>query len=243
MNHKLLLFLLVLVVLMASAAIAKDTITITPIDPADVPVRTLSPANGQLVGNLNPGAWRISGWFTGAEEYKYLFNPVEQLNCPAGFMLTTVHMVLDFDINMTYPIVFPVWVDLEDAWWDDALQCWVPGEEDCRSDIFTVTIDAPGTYDIGIQINCECAYMFDPLGMPYWYMLSMHFPELFTANLITDDFPVPCYSWNNWGSGWYDLVVDAGFPGGILMWGDVLCCDDPVAVEETSWGDIKSLFR
>ena len=243
MKHKLLLLLLVFVVLMGSAATARETPVITPVDPADIPVRTLNPnpAAG-VVGNLNPGFWRVSGWFTGAEEYKYLFNPVEQLACPAGFQLTTVHMLLDFDDTMNYPITFPVWVDLEDALWDDVLQCWVPGIEDCRSDVFTVTIDVPGTYDIAIPINCECAYMTDPTGAPYWYMLSFHFPELFTANLITDDFPMPCYSWNNWGAGWVDLFTQ-GFPGGVVMWGDVDCCTDPVAIEERSWGDIKSLFR
>ena len=226
-----------------NTAMAKETPTVTPVDPADMPVRTAMPGTAFQVGNLNPAHWRLTGWFTGAEEYKYLFNPVEQLNCPSGFQLTTVHMLLDFDDTMNYPIDFPVWVDLEDALWDGQRQCWVPGIEDCRSDIYTVTIDAPGTYDIAIPINCECAYMFDPTGMPYWYLLSMHFPELFTANLITDNFSVPCYSWNNWGAGWFDLVAEGELPGGIIMWGDVVCCDDPVAVEKRSWGDIKSLFR
>ena len=242
MKHILLLFLLVFVVLIGSSAMAKETPTITPVDPADLPAGALMPGQTGVVGNLNTGSWRISGWFTGAEEYKYLFNPVEQLNCPFGFLLETVHMVLDFDVNMTYPIDFDVWVDLEDALWDDILQCWVPGIEDCRSDTYSVTIDAPGMYDIAIPINCECAYMVDPIGRPYWYMLSMHFPNLFAANLITDDFPILCTSWNNWGAGWYDLVGQ-GFPGNILMWGDVDCCENPIGVDENSWGGIKSLFR
>ncbi|MEN8008384.1 MAG: hypothetical protein ABFS42_15350 [Candidatus Krumholzibacteriota bacterium] len=243
MKHKLLLLVLVCFAVTGATAVAKDAPTITQIDPAEIPARTMMSGTTGLVGNLNPGYWRISGWFTGAEEYKFLFNPVEQLDCPAGFQLEQVHMLLDFDDTMNYPITFEVWCDLEDAWWDNVLQCWIPGEEDCRSDTYAVTIDVPGTYDIGIPITCECAYMTDPTGAPYWYMLSMHFPNLFAANLITDDFPVPCYSWNNWGSGWVDLVATSGFPGGIVMWGDVICCSDPVAIEERSWGDIKSLFR
>lgn len=242
MKLKLILLIFVFVALLASGVAAKDTPVVTRVDPAEMPEITPM-ATSQMVGNLNPAYWRISGWVVGGEEYKYLFNPVEQLNCPEGFQLTQVHMVLDFDDTMTYPITFPVWVDLEDALWDPTLGCWVPGIEDCRSVTYTVTIDVPGTYDIGLPIDCQCAYMTDPRGMPYWYMLSFHFPEPFTANLITDNFPVPCYSWNNWGSGWYDLVGQGGFPGGILMWGDVVCCLDPVTVEEKSWGDIKSLFR
>ena len=85
--------------------------------------------------------------------------------------------------------------------------------------------------------------MYGPGGVPLMYMISMHYPAEFTAKLVTDDIPVPCLSWNNWGDGWYDLVTDFNFPGTVSMYGDVLCCSDPVDVEVESWGDIKSLFR
>ncbi len=240
MKHKLLLFLLMLVVLMASAAIAKEAPIATLVDPADIPVRTAMPVNAAQVGNLNDPAWLLSGWFIGDEEYKYLFNPVEQLNCPLGFQLTTVHMLLEFPI---VPVTFEVWVDLEDASWRDDIQCWWPGVEDCRSDVFTVTIDVAGVYDIAIPINCDCAYMIDPLGLPYWYLLSMHFIGQFNANVITDGIQSRCTNFNDWGTGWEDLDPYFATYGTINMWGDVICCDDPVAVEEKSWGGIKSLFR
>ena len=97
--------------------------------------------------------------------------------------------------------------------------------------------------DIALPINCECAYMTNPEDQPYWYLLGIMFPQPFAANLITDDFPIACNSWNDWGTGWYDLVGDFDFPGGLIMWGDVACCTDPIEVQDKSWGNIKSLYR
>jgi len=238
MKHKLILILAMALVLLASASVAREAPTATRLDPADIPDRNMMPDITGQVGNLNPAVWGIPEWFTGQEEYKILFNPLETLNCPFGFQLQQVHMLMSFD----EPTTFEVWVDLEDALWDDGLQCWVPGIEDCRSDTYTVTIDEPGLYDIGLPIDCDCAYMTDPTGAPYMYMLSMHFPTPFTATLVTDDYPTACTSWNNWAGVWEDLY-NWGFPGNIIMYGDVTCCEDPVATEPRTWGGVKSLFR
>jgi hypothetical protein len=66
------------------------------------------------------------------------------------------------------------------------------------------------------------------------------------VNLYTDDIPVGCTSWinENDGSGWVDLVNGPpGFPGELLIFGNVNCCEEPVATEDRTWGDVKSLFR
>jgi hypothetical protein len=108
-----------------------------------------------------------------------------------------------------------------------------------------VTIDAAGLYDIGLPFGdfCDCAFVFDDAGAPIKYLMSLHFVNVFTTSLITDEFPLGCYSWNNWGSGWYDLVNDAGFPGELIIYGDVECCDLPVGAEKSTWGNMKQIFR
>ena len=232
---------LLALVLAAGAATADREVRVQRLDDGQVQPLIDTPRQC-VVGNLNPIAWAVSGWFTGQEEYKYLFNAVEC--CPVGFNVLYVHMALNFDETMTYPIVIEVYADLEDALWDDVLQCWVPGIEDCVSEAVSFTIDAPGSYDIAVPMTgCECAWVHDPTGAPYWYMMSLHFLNLFDARVLTDDFPLGCYSWNNWGSGWYDLVLDVGFPGELIMWADVDCCEFPIAVEEKTWGQIKGLYR
>lgn len=243
MKSPWLMVLVALVCLMGTSVSAKDNPTVTPVAPGDLPVITSWPGTTDMVGNLNPATWRVTGYFAGAEMYKFLFNPVDQLDCPAGFMLSQVHIILEFDETMTYPVEFEAWADLEDALWDEAYGCWSPGIEDCQSEVFSFSIEEPGMYDIALPIDCACAYMTNPDDQPYWYLLGIMFPQPFAANLITDDFPEACNSWNDWGAGWFDLVGDFDFPGGLMMWGDVTCCTDPVEVEDKSWGNIKSLYR
>ena len=242
MNRKSISLILMVCILVASVALAREAPEVTRIETPVI--QTLNPAvvGGQIVGNFNEPAYLIQGWFTGDEEYKYLFDPTLQVDCPDGFLLTGVHMVVNFDETMV-PVTFEAWVDLEDAMWDPDLDCWVPGIEDCRSDTYTVTIDTPGTYDIGLPIDCLCAYLTDPRGMPYMYMLSMHFIGRFPMNLIMDDTPTPCTAYCNWGLGWVDLYGDFSRYGNILMYGDVVCCDDPLPFDVKTWSEIKSLYR
>ena len=241
------MILLVCFVMMASVAVARDTPTVTRIDPADLQEMTiLTPPGDGVVGNLNDPGFAISDWLVGDEAYKYLFNPSLQLpDCQVGFSLLSVHILLQFpdDPTYTYPIDFTAYGDLESAEFDETTGCYVPGPEECVGPAVTFTIDQPGLYDIELPMDCPCAYLYGPDGVPYMYFLSVHFVGPIMAQLVTDVTPVGCTSYNNWGDGWFDLVNDIGFPGELIMYGDVNCCSDPVAVEEKSWGDIKSLFR
>jgi len=146
------------------------------------------------------------------------------------------------------PTTFDVYVDLEDALWDGV--CWVPGIEDCVSPVYSVTIDTDGLYDISLPIYdaCDCAYFFSPVTcQPFYYFLSFHFPNAFPTGMepdvVTDDFPLGCTSYNDFGSGWLDLVTEYSFPGELMIWADVACCDNPVGDGACSWGKIKNLYR
>jgi len=238
MKTKLIMLLILTVALMANAVSAKEVATATLVDPADLPLNYAVPTP-ETVGNLNPAQWLLGGWFVGQESYAFIFNPSEQLTCQMGFQLTQVHMLLDF----AGPVTFDVYADLGSAVIDPATGCTYPGEENCTGATYTVTIAAAGTYDIAIPIECECAYIYDVTGAPYIYYLSMHFPTAFDAQVVTDGIQAACTSYNDWGQGWQDLTDYFGSYGNVNMWGDVICCTDPVGVEETSWGDVKSLFR
>ncbi len=231
--------------LLVGAATAKDTYQARRL--TDDEIASLQPVARQdcMLGNLNPAAWALTGWATGFEAYKLLFNPSDQCpNCPMGFLIENVHMLLQFPVEGTilYPYVFTVYVDLEDAFWWDDIGCWWPGVEDCVSDPIQITIDAPGLYDISVPLPCECAYFRDATGMPYWYLISFHFVDEMLGTIITDDFPTACTSFNDWGSGWVDLL-EYGFPGNLIMWADAVCCEDPIDAEAKSLGEIKNLFR
>lgn len=234
------LILLTLCLLVASTAFAGRQPVITRIDDPQIQQVNLGePSRADCVmGNLNPPMWAQGDWIWGDEGYKYLFYPLDYCQC-TGFWPDVIHMMVQVDEFDPMPFVFDVWVDLADAVWDGI--CWVPGIEDCVSQVYTVTLDGgPGAYDIGIPIYDDCACAF----MNYWYFISFHFGTLPSRlDTVTDDFPIGCISYNDYGFGWEDLVTLYGFPGELIMYMDAWCCDPPIAAEKDTWGGVKQLFK
>ena len=224
------------VLLAASSALADKIPTIKKLDDLEIQELNLgAPGRQCLMGNLNPPAYAITDWIIGNEGYKYLFWPPDYCQCP-GFFLDTVHMYIQTD----GPVNFDAYVDLEDAEWDDDTQCWVPGIVDCESPIYSIDIPSDGLWDIGLPMpedNCDCAYM------EYWYFIGFYFITELVADAVTDNIPVGCTSYNNFGSGWVDLVTTYGFPGELIMYADVHCCEEPVPAIPETWGGVKSLYR
>jgi len=118
--------------------------------------------------------------------------------------------------------------------------CDSPLYEYCVSDVYTITIDTPGLYDLALPLTCECAFV------NYAYFLTFHFLTPFAEgmrpDLITDDVPWECKSYNDYGAGWEDLF-GYSMPGGTVMYADAACCEQPVGGESTTWGGVKSLYR
>ena len=194
------------------------------------------------VGNVNPAAWVIGDWVFGAESYKYLFHAPETCSCPVGIRLENIHLLMQFG-EEDVPASFDASVDLEEAVWDDLVGCYYPGVALCTSQTYTVEIETAGLYDISLPIFDECACA----AKGFWYFLAFRFESTFGStarpDLMADDVPLGCYSWNDYGFGWQDLVVDFGWPGEIMMYADAACCEFPVAAEPRTWGGVKSLYR
>ena len=241
MKTRLIMLLILSFALMAGIANARDIATATRIDPLEISGGLATPPP-ELVGNLNPTVWGLAPWFVGEESYAFIFDPSVQLSCDIGFQLTAVHMILAFGPD-DVPVTFDVFGDLGSAVVDPATGCAYPGEENCTGETFSITIDVEGTYDIAIPVECECAYLFDNAGTANLYYLSMHFPTPFTATIVTDGAEAACTSYVDNGSGWEDLQGYFGLYGNVNMFGEAICCDQPVATEEKTWGGVKSLFR
>ena len=238
--------------LVAGTALADRQVTVTPVTGDAIPFNmgiTPSGADGVCqMGNLNPIAWALTDWVWGAEKYKYLYyaDPALCTVCSDGFTVEAVTLYLQFgpeDIPVGGATSFEARVDFEEAIWDVDLQCWYPGPEICVSPVYTITIDTPGLYAISLPMDpaaCACAHF------GYWYGISFEFITAFASgmepDIVTDDFPVGCVSWNDYGMGWID-TQDFGFPGEISMVADIVCCSNPVQAEKSTWGDIKAMFR
>jgi hypothetical protein len=223
--------------ILASGVFAGERqVTVTRIDQE---VQTLPEARGAagdcLMGNLNAPYYAISGWLLGMESYSYVYEAdAAACACPEGFAVETVHIYLQFAGAMDFDVA----VGLSEAEWDFAGSCWVPGADICASPVYNVAIPGGGLYDIALPVTCDCAFF------GYHYAIDVDFLTSFAVSpdMITDNVPVGCVSWNDYGGGWVDLNP-TGFPGELLIFADVACCADPVANEDETFGGIKSLFR
>ncbi|NIM65395.1 MAG: hypothetical protein GTO51_05320 [Candidatus Latescibacteria bacterium] len=153
-----------------------------------------------------------------------------------GFDVNTVHVLLQTAVACSLLMS----VDVEEAIFPTDPNCPEPGSEWCNSGLYLVVLPGPGAYDIGLPIDCPCLAVFPP----YKYLLSFRFEAANApVDLITDNFPSPCTSWNNWGLGWKDLVVEYGFPGNLSFYADADCCEPTIPVEGKTWGAIKQLYK
>jgi len=202
-----------------------------------------------VLGNVNPAAWAYSNFIWGAEGYKYLVYPPAQCDFPSGFQVDAVHMIIQF-LAEDLPADFNVYVGLEDAVWNG--DCWIPGNEICTSQVYNLQLDTEGVYDLSVPLAgaCDCA------GMDSHYFVTFYFPDEFPnetvrPNLVTDEYPQGCISYNDWGEGPYDLVNYFGTAGEVCIWAEVsdAICDTPAITELVEyWApavfqDITSPYR
>jgi hypothetical protein len=172
---------------------------------------------------LNTPAWAILSFVAPPEEYKLVFDPQTTCpECPAGILVNTIHVLLRTsqacDIQMA--------VDVEEAVFPSDPTCAEPGPVHCNSGLSLVSLPGDGVWDVTLPIACPCLSSAQLLLIGFHIESSSCLPE---PDLITDDFPTPCTSWNNWGIGWYDLVWGIGFPGNLSFFADADCCSAPTA--------------
>ena len=232
----------VLVLLLAGPAAAQRQVTVEPVDPDGIRplnIGPAGPAQACQVGNLNAPAWAIPGFILPPEEYKLVFDPSATCgNCPMGFDVSTVHVLLQ--TSSACDIVMAV--DVEEVTYSADSLCLMPGPEWCNSGLFTVALPQAGVWNIGLPIDCPCLFTQN------MFLLSFQIQSVSCAtvpDLITDAGPPSlCTNWNNYGTGWIDLVATfTGWPGDLIFFADAECCSPPVPTEEKTWGQIKSLYR
>jgi len=231
------LFTIILVILLAGTAGARE---ITPIKTdLQPPVVPQNAAAACVVGNDDTGAiiGYYDSWFLGYENYAVPFNAGEEgCSCADGITVTSIHMMLALDAFADFNVAVAI-LDAE----TDGAGCLSPGAEIAVSGVYNITgIPSLAYYDVSIPISAPCATAGDAL------FLAVYFLDDNGGELV--GIPVTsgarlCFDYNDWGSGWYDVVDQLGFGGDILVWGDVECCSQPVPDEATSFGALKALFR
>jgi hypothetical protein len=237
MRHPATVFLLIvsalcLLVLPVQAERVVDVRDLETVDPVPVYVGR-APTQQCVVGNTNPAAWVVGGWFAPPHVYKLVFEPTATCTlCPVEFDVNTVHIVL----QSTAACTLIMEVDVENAFVGNE-DCPEPGDQVCISSWYQVLLPSSGTWDIGLPIDCHC------LPSDWTYLLGVRFDSsTCDLDIVTDNFPVSCTSWYSCGEDeWYDLCEE-GFPGNLIIFADAECCEVS-ASEPITWGRTKGLYR
>jgi hypothetical protein len=238
------LFTIMLCLAMTVSALAADRdVNITPLKGPVLSIDQTTPRSVCIYGHDAAAAYAITDYIWGQESYATVFNAAQPVcACTSGFTIEQVHFYMNFRVE-DVPSTFDASVEFRENAIDVTTGCSVPGPVICESPLYTVNITNPGLYDIALPMTAgagACAYF------GYDYAVSINFPNAFPPtqrpDAVTDGAPVGCVSYNNYDAGWLD-TVSLGFPGELVMYADVICCEPPVPSDEPSWGELKSLYR
>ncbi len=223
-----------------SPILAADDHTVRPVDPTQT--RIYDPSRVPvtcLVGNLEPIAYAVSGWLAPPDKYALIFDPGAACqDCDVGVRITTVHTMLQ--TSAACDMVIKVSLLSVDA--PPVANCPAPLNVLCGHYEWSVSLPSEGTWDISLPLDCLCA---DP---DYLFALKVKITGADCVdgglpNLITDERPTACTSYNEIDGVWTDLVTTYGFPGNLSIWADAECCWSPVGLEARTWSDLKAIYR
>jgi hypothetical protein len=170
----------------------------------------------------------------GLESYAVLIDPTACPTCDQGFAFTRVWTLLRLNAGAAFRISASV-ADVIDS--GDG--CRKPGAVQATSNHGYVSgIAATGGYLVYLNWASPC---IDP-GRPYFLIFSFtYIVGGVTGPYIDNNGVTAGRSFRDAGAGWIDLST--AFAGDPFVWAETDCCSAPVALETTSWGSAKSLFR
>jgi hypothetical protein len=192
------------------------------------------------IGNLNPPAPDpVLDFFQGQESYAYHVYPPAQCDCPeGGFALESISMILYREVGVL-PVNFSAAVQVFDAVPSRDRTCYVPGELLYQSEPTTISIGQTGFQTITVPAPDSPVFLFD-----YNYFIGIEFLDAFQIGLAVDDDDQECTAYVFRDQTWIDLFGRDRLGGGkLIIFGDIVCGEDPVATEQTTWGTLKSLYR
>ncbi|MCD6249595.1 MAG: hypothetical protein J7J98_04600 [candidate division Zixibacteria bacterium] len=215
--------------LVGSTLYAGDKKTVSFNQIGDISVRniylapSLATADTCFVTDNQEITWRIDGWVIGLELYKSLMNPANNCPNPYPFTITAINMPMMFDA----PTPITIAVDVEAVDNTTIPGCPVPGALLAVSSQWETQIPEAGMYNIWVPLDTPII-----VNGPFFagFYLGNVFDTAVHAAVLTDDFPVPCATYNIWDEtiGWVDLgnnniynfpgrlaMETAGIPGGV----------------------------
>jgi hypothetical protein len=157
--------------------------------------------------------YAITDWFMGQEWYANYQDP-EEYGCVDVWPFEVI--TVNFNIVVDHAFTFDVQGFVLDADLSDPT-CPVPGGVLCQTPMYQVAIPGAGHWIISLpMVDMCCVY-----GV---YFAAIYLPDDISAELADavseDDLTDVCRSYNDYGNGWEDLVVQWGWPGEMLLWSE-----------------------
>jgi hypothetical protein len=153
------------------------------------------------------GYWGITNWIWGDEKYAHYEDP-EAFGCtdPYPFRVTEI----TFGMQTYGAEAFSAFISVNDLDLTDPA-CPKPGSDICVSPTYNISIPAAGYYLITLPLEDLCC-VYGPYFAEFYIIGAVNLPDA-----ISDDAPLDCHSYNDWGYGWRDLVVSQGWPGCVQL--------------------------
>lgn len=159
-------------------------------------------------------SWAVDNWLCGGEVFK-VYQDVEQLS--GNFTYPFYVAGLAIEMNATKAGKVNVQADIEElSSVNSTDECPYPGSLLEMTDEYAFKIPGEGSYVLVIPFD-EPALVDGPYfgGMFFGAGVSQ-----LNLSLITDNNPVSCRSWNDWGGGFVDLTSNQYFdcPGNLIAY-------------------------
>jgi hypothetical protein len=164
-----------------------------------------------------PPSYGWSGWLAGDEEYAQLGDP-EAVGCGIP--------VYPFGITELYNVVYSIsgqpivtgYFGIRKADMTNP-SCPVPGQLIWTSPVYQWgPLPTPGyLYRLSLYLTSQVC-VNGPYFVCFYYVGPTENPPGSVLGIATDQTADACQSYNDWGSGWYDLVTDIGFGGNLQLY-------------------------
>lgn len=187
-----------------------------------------------LAGNATATV-TYSGWWSGNESYARLLPATAPAcGCNVGISVTTAHMLLFLEPGADITVQARLLTAVGEP------ACLAPGTTLAMSLPRRIRgVTSPGVVDVAVPCDFVCA----ETGQDYFLVIDFVSGAAPGLALVGGGTGHDCMTWNDWGTGWVDLVGSMGFLNDLTMWADLDCCYQAIGVERGTWGGIKSIYR
>ena len=178
----------------------------------------LPPAESCPAGNTNY-MYTITNMLYGSEHFSAFVDPSQCYSSSPGVVrVNSISIVLYATAEILNCSGFELQAHVESAEWSG--NCPSPGyQAECTSDYTVMKITSPGLYLITFGLNEDCLRFGPFFASVTFFNNADCLPG--PLNIVVDDWPEFCNSYNNYDGVWYDIVASYGLVGKLSLFATV----------------------